>query len=164
MTALAAPRRLTGRHVLLMLLAFFATVTAVNAVFIVLALDTFTGVSTDRAYQRGLDWNRELSAAAVQKARGWSASAEAQAADGAVWITARFKDAAGRPLDALVVRGELRRPTNAGSDASAEFEARGGGRYVAALPLTLRGNWDLRIEAEAPDGARHVLEQRLWLP
>lgn len=164
MTALSQSRRLSGRAILLMLLAFFGVVLAVNAVFVAFALRSFTGLSTERPYQRGLEWNRELAAVAAQKSRGWSVSAEVVADGGEARILVSFADAAGRPLDGLTVRGELRRPASQGSDVAAPLAAEGDGRYGAAVTLPLRGQWDLRIEAQAADGAPYILEKRLWLP
>lgn len=164
MTAIAAPRRLTGRAVLAMLLAFFGLVAGVNAIFIVVALRSFSGVSTVGAYQRGLAWNRELAAAVAQRAQGWRAQIEAVRTDDDVRLRATLADAAGLPLDGLVVRAELRRPTSQGHDASIQLAAEGSGRYGAAVALSLRGQWNLRLEAAGLDGATHVVEERLWLP
>ena len=165
MTAAAAsPRRLTGRVVLAMLLAFFGVVAAVNAVFIVLAMRSFSGVSAEGAYQRGLAWNHELAAAAAQKARDWRVQVEAERADGDVKLRVVVADAAGRPLEGLAVRAALRRPASQGHDVSVELGASGRGSYAADVGLPLRGQWDLRLEVEGADGAAHVLEKRLWLP
>ena len=64
----------TGRHVLMMMLGFFGVIFAVNGVFAFLAIDTFTGLETEQAYLKGLDYNRTLTAAAEQRTTGTSCS------------------------------------------------------------------------------------------
>jgi len=164
MTVLAAPRRLTGRAVLAMLLAFFGVVAAVNAVFILLALQSFSGVSAEGAYQRGLAWNRELAAADAQRSRNWSVQVEAVRAGDVVRLRVVVADAMDRPLDGLALRAALRRPASRGHDVAVELGAAGRGSYAAEAALPMRGQWDLRLEVERADGAAHVLEKRLWLP
>ncbi|MHA1599926.1 MAG: FixH family protein, partial [Alphaproteobacteria bacterium] len=50
----AGTKVLTGRHVLIMVLAFFGLVIAANVIFVVLAWQSWSGLSTDDAYRRGL--------------------------------------------------------------------------------------------------------------
>lgn len=165
MSALLPGRRLTGRTVLFLLLGFFAVVTGANAVLVTLALDTFAGLAVERPYQRGLAYNEELAAAAAQRARGWRAALRFQpAADGEALLAVRIRDAAGAPLVGLEVEATLRRPTSQGQDVAARLLPRPDGSYGASLRLPLRGQWDLRLVASDGRGARHVVEERLWLP
>lgn len=157
-------RRITGRHVLFAMLAFFGVVIATNAVFVVLALDTWTGLSTDDAYRRGLDYNTVLRAAEDQRALGWTGEVSFDPADdGRGTLAARFTDRNGDVLDHLAVRAEVRRPTHEGHDREVVLERSGPGRYRAELALPLRGQWDVRLHAEGRDGTRFVIEDRIWL-
>ena len=67
----ASSRKLTGRGVLLCLLAFFGVVFAVNAVMIRFATGTFGGVETASSYAAGLAFKKDLNAAEQQDALGW---------------------------------------------------------------------------------------------
>ena len=140
-------RILTGRHVLFGLLAFFGFVLLANAVFIYLALDTFTGLTTDNAYQRGLQYNETLEARAAQRELGWSAQVTfAESGGEAGVLTVVLKDRAGAPLEDLRVSGEVRRPTHEGHDRAVTLarsgagtkagggEARGGAGCTSAAP------------------------------
>ena len=62
-------RRITGRQVLFGILGFFGVVFAANGAFIFFALDSFTGLATDSPYQRGIEYNQTLAAAAEQRHR-----------------------------------------------------------------------------------------------
>ncbi|HEY5598161.1 MAG TPA: FixH family protein [Kiloniellales bacterium] len=158
------PTILTGRHVLIAVLAFFGLVIAVNAVFIVLALGSWSGLSTDDAYRRGLAYNETLSQADAQRALGWQARLTLEPlADGQARLSAAFADSAGTPLVDLAVSGELRRPTSAAADRPVTLSARGPGLYAVDLALPLRGQWDASLRAESRDGKMFVVEGRLWL-
>jgi nitrogen fixation protein FixH len=146
-----APRRgLTGYHVLAMVIAFFAVVIGVDAVFAVMAYRTFSGEVASNPYEAGLAFNRTLAQRRREAALGWSAQV-ATPRPGVVAL--RVKDRAGLPLSRLSVTGVVERPaTEAGRQALA-FEPAGDGWYAAHADLA--GAWDLR--AEARDG-RDLLE------
>ena len=155
---------LTGRHVLIAVLAFFGLVIAVNGVFIVLALQSWSGLSTDDAYRRGLAYNETLRQAEAQRALGWQARAElTPLADGRARLSVVFTDRADAPIDGLVIVGQLRRPSREGADRAVALTRQGPGRYGADVDLPLLGQWDLRLRADSPDGKTFILEDRLWL-
>ena len=53
----SAAARLDGRHVLMMLFAFFGVIFAVNGYFLFSALSTHTGVVAVEPYRKGLAYN-----------------------------------------------------------------------------------------------------------
>jgi len=155
---------LTGRHVLIAVLAFFGLVIAVNGVFIVLALQSWSGLSTDDAYRRGLTYNETLRQAEAQRALGWQARIDlAPLADGRARLSVVFTDRADAPVDGLVVTGQLRRPSREDADRAVALTSQGPGHYSADVGLPLRGQWDLLLRADSPDGKTFLLEDRLWL-
>lgn len=155
---------LTGRHVLAMMLGFFGIVTVVNAVFIYLAVSSFTGIETENAYVEGLAYNETLGAAEAQKALGWRVVLDHRPVGRDLReISVAFRDRSGRPIEGLTVVAELRRPTHEGADRNVALAPLGGGRYGVELDLPLDGQWDARVEATARGGERYILEQRLWL-
>ncbi|MFQ5774363.1 MAG: FixH family protein [Kiloniellaceae bacterium] len=157
-------RTLTGRHVLIAVLAFFGVVIAANAVFVVLALDTWTGLSTENAYQRGLAYNETLRAAAAQRALGWRADLSVRATGaGRDRLEVAFTDRRGAPIESLAVTVRLRRPTHEGFDRDVALARAGPGRYAADLELPLRGQWDVRLSARSRYGKRFEFEDRIWL-
>lgn len=133
---------LTGRHVALMFAAFFAIVTAVNAVMIRAALSTFGGVERQSSYKAGLAFSREIEAASDQDARHWQVEATVRREDGndAVIITAR--DARGAPLTGLEPEGKFAHPVDSRRDRPLAFTELGEGRY-RSVTATVQGNWDL---------------------
>jgi len=158
------PTRITGRHVLFGLLGFFGLVFAANGAFIFLALDSFSGLSTENAYQRGLDYNETLRAAETQRALGWRVEVTSEALGaGRHRIAVDFLDKRGAPLDDLAVDGSLRRPTQDGQDRPIALARVAPGRYSVDVSLPLAGQWDLVLAARSPAGRTYRLEERLWL-
>lgn len=151
--------------------AGFAVVVAVNAVLIVKATGSFTGLETARPYDRGLAYNAALAAAERQRAQGWKAGFDLlpQPADeGAgrrVEIEARFAGPDGRTLTDLDVRAMLTRPVRAGNDTdrTVALGHRGGGVYTARVELPLAGQWDLRVVA-ADEAGEWQDQRRFYVP
>lgn len=139
------PRPITGRMVLLWLLAFFGVVFAVNGVMVHEALSTLTGVDTDSAYEAGRQYEREVALAKAQDARQWRVDAEVTpSADGArLDIVAR--DSAGRPLPGLDASAIFERPTDRRFDQDVALVEDGAGRFHGSAALAA-GQWDLVIE------------------
>jgi len=155
MTDATAPRRpfqLTGWHVLTMFLSLFGVMLAVNILFVVLALKTFSG-ETDHAYINGLKFNETLAAHARQTELGWTMSLglERPAGGGAV-REARLADRAGRPLRGAVIQGTIGRPTDAKEDQSLSFTETTPGIYRAIIDQVRPGRWKFVASAKL-DGA-----------
>lgn len=150
-------KRVTGWHVLAVILVFFGVIITVNVIFIIQATRTFRGEDEPRSYVQGLDYNSTLAARAEQAALGWTATTDVE--DGQVVI--RVLDADGHPIDGLDMSGTLRHPADTSRDQELAFEPRAEGRYVAALPEGIRGRWHLRAwrEGEPP----FTLQSELWL-
>ena len=144
---------MTGRKVLAMLLGFFALIVLVNGVFIFYALNSFSGLSTENAYVKGLNFNRSLAQDRAQRDAGWQVSASARRlTEGQVVVLeVRVRDADGRPLSDLVL----------------DFQATGDGGYRAMAKPKALGQWDLRLSARdadlAGDAGNYRWEKRLWL-
>ncbi|MGQ0678029.1 MAG: FixH family protein [Rhodospirillales bacterium] len=135
--------------------AGFGVVVAVNAVLIVKATASFTGLETARAYDRGLAYNAALAAAERQARLGWNDSVDMSPRAGAghdVLLEARFAGAGGTALTELEVRAVLARPVKAGLDQNIVLTHRGNGVYRADAVLPAPGQWDLRIVAYGAAG------------
>ncbi len=149
----ATVRPLTGRTVLLCLLAFFALVAGANAIMIYAAVTTFGGVETESSYKAGLAFAREIAASQAQQGRGWNVQATI-VPDGRdsrrVEVVAR--DAADRPLARLEAVVWLAHPTNRRADQSIAMTEGWTGRFSGTAPA-LAGQWDLVIDL-VRDGER----------
>lgn len=139
--------------------AFFAIVVGVNAVMITLGVKSFSGLSTDDAYRRGLGFNREIARAEAADGLGWRF--DATLADGVLRVTAAAAD--GAPLARLDLTALLERPAESGHDITLHLRESADGQYQAPVTLPLTGIWDLRLHASRDgQGAGHL--QRLVVP
>jgi nitrogen fixation protein FixH len=158
-----AGRVIRGKHVFYAVAAMFALVIAVNAVFVYLALDTFTGVTTENPYQEGLAYNEVLAARDAQRGLGWQSQvAFGKAGAGAEVITVTLTDAGGAPLSGLTLAGSLRRPTHDGMDQALSWREEAPGEYSTAVALPRRGNWDLAVTADDGRNPPFEMKARLW--
>lgn len=139
---MASTKPLTGRSVLLILAGFFAVMLAANAAMVVTAFSSWTGLATNRAYERGRAYNKTIDAQRTQAALGWQGVV---AREGDV-VRLTLADANGVPVEGAAVRALLVRPVESGRDVELDLAAEGGGRYAASATLA-PGQWEVRIEA-----------------
>jgi len=137
---------LTGRTVLLCLLAFFAVVGGVNAVMVVAAVSTFGGVETKNAYQAGLAFAKEEEAAQAQDSRHWLVRASLRhQPNGETAVELIAHDNSDRPLGGLEASVSFTHPTDSRLDHVVAMRGAGSGRYEGTSNPE-PGQWDLVIE------------------
>ncbi|MFZ5617627.1 MAG: FixH family protein [Pseudomonadota bacterium] len=156
--------KLTGRHVLAIVLSFFLTVIAANTIFITLAVKSFPGEQEKKSYLQGLAYNDRIKARAEQNALGWTAEiARARLNNGEAEIDLYFTSASATPISTLKIEGVIGRPADDGDDHVLEFLAVEPGRYRAVLAGLTPGAWRLAATARSERGETFVLEKRLVL-
>jgi nitrogen fixation protein FixH len=157
------PFELNGWHVLAMLLAFFASVIAVDVVMAVKAYATFPGEVSATPYEDGLHFNRTIAARAEERQLGWRAKVQATVADvGRVQVRITILDRAGAPVRGLTLSGRLERPATEAGRLEPRFTETRPGVYDAVAPDT-PGAWDLTLIGTDPSGERFDARQRLVL-
>lgn len=167
-TATPAARVLSGRAVLMMMVAGFGVIIGANLVLAVNAVRSFPGLETDNSYIASQTFDRDR---AAQEALGWDVDARIDgdllrlSFDGPLGASHGDPDAQGRALPVAArragvakVSGTLGRPTHLAQDRVMEFY-RDGTLWVARIPalddqgpLLGAGNWNLRLTARADDG------------
>jgi nitrogen fixation protein FixH len=143
--------------------AGFALVVAVNGALVVVAIRSWTGLVTERPYDRGLDYNRNLEAAAAMAGLGWTARLVAGPGPaGDHELTLEVRDRTGAPVSGLAVLGTLERPLAAGQDRALALDPAGPGLYRTRLELPAGGQWHARLRL-VRGAERMVLSERLVL-
>jgi nitrogen fixation protein FixH len=143
---------LTGRKVLLITLAFFGTIIAVNVFMAFKAVGTFPGLEARNSFAVSQTFERDR---AAQQALGWTL--ETTYRDGLLMLDLR--DSNGAPAPVAELSATVGRATIASDDIRPAF-VRVGDVYEAKAPLT-KGKWMVRLEALAEDGTRY--QQRIDL-
>jgi nitrogen fixation protein FixH len=105
MIAKARPFGIRGVHVAIMMVAFFAVIIALDALFITFAIQSHPGEKVKNSYVLGLEYNKELARQAEQKALGWEL--DAGLVDDDATLLVRLTDAAGKPLEGLAVAARM---------------------------------------------------------
>lgn len=142
---------LTGRHVLLILIAFFGVIISVNALFITKAVSSFTGEDVKKSYLQGLDYNTTIQTRSAQATLGWNVAANVvEASDQEQRFIVRISDADNTPIRQLSITGKFKRPTDLAKDESVSFTERGNGIYEARVKLP-KGQWRLQAIANSAD-------------
>jgi nitrogen fixation protein FixH len=138
-------RELTGKHVLIMFLAFFGVVFAVNGFMLRSAITTFGGLETDSAYRAGLAYNQEIEASRRQAALGWTVNAKIDGERAIITVL----DKAGMPVPGLDGQVRFSWPTDRSLDRVGPIQSRDGTRYEALLDRPLPpGQWDIIVSLQ----------------
>ena len=157
-------RPITGRTVLICMLAFFGVVIGMNAVMIKLAVDTLPGTDVDSAYAASLAYNAEIRASHDQDARGWRVVGRVERNhDGAAVVRVEARDAVDAPLTGLVIAARLSRPTDKRHDRTVTLSERETGLYRGQAVDVAPGQWDLVLEATKGSERLFLSRNRLAL-
>lgn len=138
----------------------FGVVLAANGALIAFSISSFSGVSTDDAYRRGLAFNAVIAEKRKGEALGWRLDARF-APDG--WFEVELVDGDGAGLPDATVVARFVRPTQSGHDVEVALAPLGGGRYGTRVVLPLAGQWALRLRATR-DGQSVIHTQRIHSP
>lgn len=139
MAHILAPEK--GTWVFLLFVAFFGMIIAVNTVFITAALNTNSGIITDKPYEKGLEYDAMLDAAQKQPEVQHHASFE----NNMLSWTIRHTD--GRAIDAEVT-ALLVRPVKDGHDFEITLKKQNADTYSAKTDLPLKGKWQAVLKAK----------------
>lgn len=132
----------TGKHITVIIVAFFAVVVGVNLIMARVAVRTFGGVVVDNSYVASQNYNKWLDEAARQKALGWSART-ARGDGGRMVVTMT-----GAPASGLTLRAQARHPLGRLPDQVLTFQRQADGSFRSNEALGA-GRWKLRIDAAA---------------
>lgn len=144
-----AGKTLTGRTVLVYLLAFFGVVIGVNITMMKLAIDTLPGTEVDSPYAVGNAYNHEIDAARAQAARHWRVAAHVERRpDGGAVLRIDARDAKDAPVTGVAFTARLARPADKRYDREVALGEREGGVYRGDAEDVMPGQWDLIIAAD----------------
>ncbi len=132
---------LEGWHVLVLFIAFFGVVGAVNATMMSHALRTMPGLDARNGYDPSQRWNAEIRAAEAQDALGWRATAQARLIDGRAQVSLQMLDRDGRGVDMPFAEARLGHPSDRKRDIALRLDRAGEGRYVGIAAGASPGAW-----------------------
>ncbi len=158
------PHHMPGHWVPWAFVAFFAVVVAANGILVFVALDTWSGLETERSYEKGLAYNRTLAASRAQEELGWRVELDfAGKGERRGSLTASLRDRYDTAIARAEVEAAFVRPTHAGHDFTIVLPYVGQGRYNAEVVLPLSGRWDVRLRA-VHQGHTYRMTRRVHAP
>lgn len=135
-------------------IGFFVFLAGVEAWFVTIAHNTFSGVVTDNAYSIGLAYDDVIAQREAEKRLGWSSSLQFDRGDGLSGrLTLVATDAQGQPLTGVAVHATAERMTRFPQILAVEFSEVSPGRYTAPLEVPLAGRWFIRTKLEKDGSA-----------
>lgn len=138
------PTEFTGRHMLLIMLAFFGVIIAVNVTMATFANTSWSGLVVKNSYVASQQFNDMAQRGRAQAALGWVGTL---VIDGST-LRYSLADREGRPVPLAAVDVIFRRPVSDTEDRTFALAAEGDGWYAAAADLN-DGVWIVEVDADA---------------
>lgn len=127
--------------------AAFLVVMTADGIMVYFATTTFTGLTTEHAYEEGVHHNQVLARLRAQEALGWQVElALTSEKTRQVQVRLRLLARDGVPVAGAAVTAHLRRPTSAGHDQYLSLVGGERGLYTGEAMVELPGLWDVQIE------------------
>jgi nitrogen fixation protein FixH len=154
MSATRSPE-FTGRHMWLLMIAFFGVILTVNVGMAIVASTSWTGLVVTNSYVASQEFNDKRLAHQAQQAAGWQPTFTHASGLARLVII----DAAGQPVDLGMVTLKINRPVGGHDDQALLLERTSDGSYAAPLTLAT-GIWDALIQAtDTPMGSFELHER-----
>ena len=141
-TAAPAEWRFTGRHMLLLMFAFFGVVIGVNVVLAVASATTWSGLVVQNSYVASQEYQGKRDAMEAQLALGWKPHFSYEPGNARFTIV----DGSGSPVDLGTLSLQVNRPIGTKDDVNLTLEPVRRGEYAAALDLA-KGVWEIHFIA-----------------
>ena len=135
--------RLTGRFVLVAMISFFVVVMGVNGIMAYLAVETFSGIQSEKPYENGLAFNRDIARSRAQDEQGWSVSEKIiRFPSGDVSIDVSIADSLNQIVSNLAITSILKSPVDSRIDCKVMLTDQMNGHYTGVTPCG-PGQWDV---------------------
>lgn len=139
------PREFTGKHMLLVIVSFFAVVIGVNVTMATLAQTSWTGLVVENTYVASQQFNEEARKGKAQAALGWTGKLTVASGE----VRYSLVDSQGKPVPLHGVRVLFRHPA---------YEAEDEALTLAAVPGGIPGNTDAFAVRHTPKNGVWIVE------
>lgn len=153
MSAEAEQKRFTGRHMLVVMICFYAAIITANLTMAIAANWSWTGLVVANSYVASQQFNTKVEEAHAQAALGWTDTLDVRGGK----VSYRLSDAAGAPIAIESVTATFRRPVSSVDDTTLSLSRGPDGGFEATAELN-DGVWLVEAEAQLGTGKtyRHV--------
>lgn len=122
----------------------FLVVFAVNGVFVYIALHTHTGVITEHAYEKGLNYDAILAQAKQQATLGWKDILSYENGQ----LHYQLYDKSGKIITNAKITAYISRPLQSGYGQKIGLSYSPDTHYTAPIHFPLNGQWDITVIAQ----------------
>jgi len=123
---------------------FFAVIALVDGGMVWMAIHTQTGLVTDHAYEKGLNYNQVVEAASAQEKLGWKSEIDIQpSTKQKIQFSFKLLDNKDQRLKLDKLKLDITRPTQQGMD----FQLDIANKMEQEITFPAKGVWELRIHA-----------------
>lgn len=134
----------TGKHMLIIMVSFFAVVITANVTMAVFAGKSWSGLVVKNSYVASQQFNENVAEAEAQAALGWQPKLALSGGQ----LRYEMTDGNGKRIALNAVTADFKRPVSTSEDTSVTFEKAADGSFTA--PSALRdGLWIAEIHADA---------------
>jgi len=151
-------REFTGRHMAVIMAAFFGVVVSVNGYMAWVAVDSWTGLMARNGYVASQDFNAGLEVRRKQDRLGFQSNLRY----GNEAMTFTFRDRSGQPLTGFEITLKVGRPTNEREDRRFVMTEGEPGNYRQKLQLA-PGQWNVDVITSDKTGRRWKRLVRLYV-
>ncbi len=152
-------RKLSGKHVLFMFLAFFGVIFVVNGIFLSKAITSFPGEITKKSYMQGLKYNSVLKQKELQQQLGWSAEIGVVSNE----LVTRVSDGSGNPLTDVVITAELNQHSDEHKIETFELSETSTGEFSYSLSDFEKGRWTANIKVLSTSGETLLAQKEIQI-
>ena len=149
----------TGKHMLAVIVAFFAVIIGVNIVMATVAIGSWTGLVVENSYVASQKYNDKLAVAHARDALGWKGGMDYR--NGELVFT--LIDGNGAPVALDGVSVEVSRPIGVEGDRIVDLALAEDGSHRLAIDLD-EGVWNAAIVAHVSGEADYEHRARLLAP
>ena len=121
--------------------SFFVGLVILNVIFVSIAVDSYPGLVTTNAYEKGLAYNDMIDAKEKQDALGWHTDITFTEA-GHVRIFLQDKE--GKAISDAVISAEIGRVINDDDDMALIMQEKGRGYYESRENFATKGQWNIK--------------------
>jgi len=165
----ADPRK--GKWIPYVFFGMFAVIIIVNGALVFYAFDSWRGLSTENAYEKGLAYNQALEADRKRQALAWKSQvvfekdpvgAQTEASEFTGRLILTLKDDQGVLIRGMKIEAQAARPLQVGLEFPLQFSYNSDGTYEAPAVFPLPGQWDVKLRIKAIEG-HYIKTERLNL-
>ena len=144
-------KKFTGKHALIWISCFFGVMFIANGFFVYYARTSWPGVVEKSPYTASQNFNKTITAAEVQEARGWQMALELKRRQNEVFLVVVAKDKNGNAIEDLTILANVGRPVTETFDHNLTLDRAEDGVYQAKIGTLDPGRWRVKFEALQKD-------------